>query len=336
MDMPRIRIADGRFCANGRPVWFNAVNTPWHRWNDFGGRFEPDFWDEHFARLRGIGVNAARIWINCGGMVGVWLREDGMLDHVTEKHWQDLDVLFALAHKHGVYVMATLLSFDHFKEHPRGTHLAWRRMLADENAVRSFVDGYVVPFVRRYGDEPALFAIDLMNEPDWVARNPECGLCPWEQLSRLFAHEAAAIHANSEVLVTTGIGLGINNSDRLAGNKVGSVLLRSLTGDARAYMDFDSPHYYAWERRFVEYPFTAGPEAFGLDGTRPAVIGECAAVDETGVPLAERYENAWRSGWDGVFAWTSNGVDPCGGFEDVRPAAERMAALIPDQTRIVK
>lgn len=329
----RIYIENKQFCAAGKPIWLNGVNTPWHHWNDFGGRFDAAFWDEHFGKLRAAGVNATRIWINCGGLVGVLLEADGSFVQATERHWADLDVLFELACKHGLYVMATLLSFDHFKEHRMGHHLPWRRMIADPAKIDAFVSGYVMPFVQRYGDNPYLFSIDLMNEPDWVAQNPECGQAPWEQLCCLFARCAAVIHQHSQVLVTAGIGIIINNSDRFEGNKVSDEVLCQLGGEG-AYVDFYSPHYYHWEKRFAGSPFDQSPTDYGLDGTRPAVIGECAAKDETGVPLADRYEAAWRSGWDGVFAWTSNGVDSCGGYEEVQSAAERMARLAGNVVKI--
>ena len=329
----RITICDRHFSLGGRPLWLNGVNTPWQHWNDFGGRFDPAFWDGHFSELRRIGVNATRIWINCDGFVGIQLDADGAFLSVSDKHWQDLDTLFALAQKHGLYIMPTLLSFDHFKD-VKGKHMPWRRLISDPAKIRSFVDGYVIPFVQRYGGCEQLFSIDLMNEPDWVVRNPECGQLPWENLSRLFACCTAAIHQYSDILVTVGMGMILNNSDRFLGNQVSDERLAALAGTDSAYLDFWSPHFYQWEAQFSPGPFGLTPEAFGLDGTRPAVIGECAAVDETGVPLADRYEAAWREGWDGVFAWTSNGVDKCGGFEDIKPAAERMLALDPERIKL--
>ena len=318
----RVYIEGTDFYVGGKKIWFNGVNTPWDKWNDFGGGFDYDFWDTHFAQLKEAGVNATRIWINCNGLVGVLINEDGSFGSVTDKHWSDLDSLFELAEKHKIYIMATLLSFDHFKDSNQG-YQNWRNMIQSSDNIDGFVNGYVIPFVKKYDSNDYLFSIDLMNESDWVFENQECGQISWDNISNLFARCAAGIHENSDVLVTAGMGIVKYNSDSYEGNKVSDEYLKKLSGNENSYLDFYSPHYYDWQKQWFGYPFDKAPTAYKLDGTKPAVIGECVARDDKD-PLAQRYENAYDNGWNGVFAWTSNGIDGCGGFDDVKPAAQHM------------
>ena len=326
----RVVVEGTKFMVNGKELWFNAVNTPWDKWNDFGGSFDETFWDTHFSELETAGVNATRIWINCDGMVGVKLKEDGSFDSVTEKHWQDLDKLFELAAKHKIYIMATLLSFDHFKD-TNQYYDRWRAMIQSSSAIDSFVAGYVVPLVKRYNENEYFFSVDFMNEPDWVYENAECGKLSWDYLSNYFARAAAAVHENSNVLVTVGVAISKYNSNSYEGNKVSDEYLQKLSGNAKSYLDYYSTHYYFWQDQWFGFAFEETPTEFGLDGTKPCVIGECAAVDESGRTLTERYQSAYKNGWNGVFAWTSNGVDKCGGYEDVKPATTSILAVAEDK-----
>ncbi|MGN1203810.1 MAG: hypothetical protein ACI4SA_02030 [Lachnospiraceae bacterium] len=325
----RVTIEGNSFYVDGREIWFNGANTPWDNWNDFGGSFDAAFWDRHFTELNDAGVNSTRIWINCNGLVGVKINEDGSFGSVTDKHWEDLDTLFSLAKEHKIYVMATLLSFDHFKNSNTG-YQNWRNMITDSDNIDSFVEGYVVPFVKRYDDNDYLYSIDLMNEADWVYENAECGKIPWENISDYFARAAAGIHENSDILVTSGLAMVKYHSDRFQGNKVSDEYLKSLSGNENSYLDFYSMHYYHWEKEWFGYPFDQTPADYGLTDAKPCVIGECAAVDEGGVSLTNRYEQAFQNGWKGVYVWTSNGVDSCGGYDDMAPATKNILTIAQD------
>ena len=325
----RVKIDGTKFTVNGKELWINGVNTPWDNWNDFGGKFEETFWDEHFAELHKAGVNATRVWVNCNGMSIVRLRSDGTVQAVDEEHWTHLDKLFELAEKHDIYIMATLLSFDHFKDGNGGAE-HFRAMVQSEEATQSYIDSYVIPFVKRYGENPMLWSIDLMNEPDWVHENAECGQVSWEHLSKFFAKCSAAIHDNSDELVTVGLGMIKYNSDKFEGNYISDEYFKELAGDS-AYVDFYSTHYYFWQNAYMGYPFEQSPTDFGLDGTKPCVIGETAIVNESGRTADQDYENSYNNGWNGVMAWTSNGVDNCGSLNELMPAVTKMMEIAKDK-----
>jgi hypothetical protein len=345
----RISIKDNRFVVNGNlPLWINGTNTPWDRWDDFGGGYDENFWNEHFAALVENGVNASRVWISCRNNFDVIkIGEDGMITGVGDKFWTDLDSFFEIAERHGIYIMATLLSFDHFKEytgdwgwmgrpHP---HEAWRLMLQSEETINSFIEHYTIPFVERYRDNPFLWSIDLMNEPDWVHENRDCGRMKWEDISHFFARNAAVINELApEILVTVGMAFPKYNADGRGydGNKVSDEFLQGLYNNPNAYLDFWSPHFYDWVNEWFGHPFTSKPYGsrrdggWGLCDSKPAIIAETSAHGSEGFTLIEDYVNAFNNGWQGVMGWTSNGVDNHGSFEEQVTAARHMYELYPE------
>lgn len=325
----KVNVDGTKFTVGGKELWINGVNTPWNNWNDFGSdNFNYAFWDMHFDELEQAGINASRVWINCNDCVGVKLNEDGTFAEVTDKHWQDLDVLFTLAKKHHIYIMATLTSFDHFKEQ-NNCYMNWRNMITNSDNIDAFVNGYVVPFAERYDSCDYLWSIDFMNEPDWVHENAESGQLSWDDICNYFARGAAAVHEHSDILTTVGFGIIKYNSDNFEGNYGADDYLKTLSGNENSYLDFYSTHYYYWEHQWFGYPFDKSPTEFGLDGTKPCVIGEVAAndVNESGETLDTKYKNCYENGWNGIMAWTSNGVDNCGNMTDIEPAAKAMTEI---------
>ncbi len=308
-----IRVKGADFYCGDSKIWFNGANTPWDNWNDFGGSFDEAFWDEHFAALREAGVNSTRIWFNCSDMVGVKLNSDGSFKEVTDAHWEDCDKLFEIAQKHGIYIMATMLSFDHFKDSNRNYSL-WRDMIMSNENIDSFVAGYIKPFAERYDANPYLWSIDLMNEPDWVYENSECGNIGWEYLASYFGRSAAAIHECSDVLVTVGVATIKYNSDMRTGNMICDELLIQESKNELGYLDFYSTHYYSWQSQWYGTAYEKTPEEFGLVTEKPCLIGECAVSDNQSGAL-EKYTGAYENGWDGILVWTSNGVDDCGNYD---------------------
>lgn len=330
----QVTVSGTDFIVNGEPLFFNGVNTPWDKWNDFGGSFNYGFWEEHFKTLRENGINSTRIWISCNGDVGMLIDSTGYVSGATTEHWEDLDSLFTLAEENGIYIMATLMSFDHFKN-TNEMYGYWRKMVKDDTLIDSYIQNYVIPFCERYDDFDSLWSIDLCNEPDWVNENSENGQISWGNLCEFFAKEAAAIHENSDILVTIGFGMIKYNSDYYSGNMGSDEYLQSLYANENAYLDFYSTHYYEWEAPWYGFPFDKTPVEFKLDGTKPSVIGEFPATGMLGnvdgsqeMSTYDCYINCYNNGWNGVMAWTSNGVDACGSLEDFKQATIDIAEMM--------
>jgi hypothetical protein len=319
----RITINGTRFEVNGKQIWLNGANTPWHRWNDFGtGNYDHGWWDSHMQTLNDNGINCIRVWISCNGG-GIQIDPDGTVTGVTASFFSDLDQFFVLAKNHRIYIFATLLSFDHAKN-GNSNYQAFRACYMNNDKTGTLVDRYVVPFVNRYQQNPYLFAIDACNELEWVHENAEVGSIAWDRLQYLVARMAVGVHGNGPVLFTMGSAAVKWNSDKPGeGNKWKDSALQAQLEDPKAFLDFYSPHWYGWVVRWFGNPCVTTPAGYGI-GDRPCVIGECPArgmfnQDAQGKdilvnPPAEMFEKAFQKGWQGVFPWTSNGVDGNGGI----------------------
>ena len=318
----RITISSGRFVVRGGQIWINGANTPWHHWNDLGGDFDPSWWDAHFLLLHGRGINATRIWISCSGDVGIEIDENGHVSGATPAYWADLGRLIDVARKHEVYVLATLMSFDSFNSKNRNFR-RWRKWISADDEIDSYIKNLLHPLLERYGHTARLWAIDLMNEPEWVFENAEDGKIPWQRLQSYFARAASEIHSESEVLVTIGMAMPKYNSDvarSAQGNKVGDASLRAVFNDPGARLDFYSTHYYDWCGPVWGSALYLSPQAYGMPVDKPSIIGEFPAHGTKGHTVTADYESAFQNGWEGAMGWTSNSVDDNGGIAQLGDA----------------
>jgi len=313
----RIYVEGSQFIRNGERIFFVGGNTPWDKWNDFGDRFNANFWENHFKALHDLGVNGTRVWIVCNGNSAVKLNRDGTVKNISDKFWTDLDQFFEIAAKNEIYIMATMMSFDCTKAGNTDRE-NWRAMIKNTNSINDFNNKYISKFVKRYKNNPYLFSMDLCNEPDWIFEHDSIS---WENLSNLFAQEAVVIHKNSKVLVTVGIAMTKYNSDSHLGNKVSDSFLQSQYKNPKAYLDFYSPHHYAWETKLFKNPFFVSPAEWMSDTSKPIAVGECSAKSCDGHTLADDYTGAYSLGYGGVFVWTTNGVDRNGGLAELTKGA---------------
>jgi hypothetical protein len=307
----RISVAGTRFQVDGKRIWISGTNTPWKNWNDFGNSFDEQWWRNQFHSLAAAHVNATRVWISCSGQNdSPGISANGRVLPPTPRFWKDLDSLFEIARSERVYLMTALISFDHTKPgNPRAD--SWRLMYADPKNRQSFVDSYVVPLVRRYGGNPYFWAIDVGNELDWTFDNQHM---PMGDTVDLIARVAEAVHRNSRVLVCEGMG----TAAKYISAKYQGTILSDASLSARkpgAHVDFYNVHYYDWVRRWFGSPFEQSPSDMGLSG-KPCIVGETSSKGSSGQTILQNWQNAFRLGWDGVMAWTSNGVDGNGSLDD--------------------
>jgi hypothetical protein len=323
----RITVSGTNFKAGSDPIWINGANTPWHVWNEFGGKLDAGWWDYHLEQLHKNGINATRVWISCNGETGIDIDAAGHVSGCTARFWKNLDALFKIARQRQVYIDATLISFDHFSDYHRH-YQSWRNMLADNRNIDSLVTNYVLPVALRYRDNPWLWSIDLCNEPDWIHELPKCGKLPWDGFQTYVAKAAAAIHSNSPVLVTVGLCMGPKYTARPPGTNIldDQALMVRANGDARARIDFYTPHYYDWMRVLRRNAFYQTPANYGLDTNKPIVLGECRAKGTAQHTIVQDYEAAFTNGWQGVMAWSSNGVDHNGSLADLNFATKAILA----------
>ena len=331
-----VSIVNKTFAVNGDaacPIYFNGANTPWESWNDFGGTYNTTKWAQNMADLAAKGINASRIWFTCNGGGQPTIAADGTCT-VSQAFWTNCDHLFIQAQNNGVYIMATMMSFDHTKpSNPNAVN--WQNMLADSAKTRKFINAFLIPFVNRYKTNPYLWSIDLCNEIEWIYENggSRGGADNWSGstyalLQRYVAMASEALHSSavtrtdgSHVLITMGSastkwngtmmrnaynGSGwVNNSD---GNKWSDVALKAQYNKSNVGLDFYSPHFYGWIDGWYSSMFVKSPADYGM-GEKPCVVGEMPSRDPMPTPamgLTAAFDNLKTLGWQGHQPWTSN------------------------------
>ncbi len=338
----RIKANGVKFVVDGEEIFMNGVNTPWQNWNDFGGEYEHEFWDSEFKKIHESGGNSSRIWISCDGEKGMIIDSTGYLTGATEAHWKDLEDMFELAKKHKVYIMATLLSFDHTKNsHPN--YMKWRKLISDRKKIDSYVANYVVPFIHRFKENPYLWSIDACNEIEWVYEDKDNAQQSWDDLQYLVGAIAVAVHQNSQIMFTLGSAAVKWNCDLpypFLGNKWSNEALQKQVKSPLAYLDFYSPHYYGWVvKSFGNFCTDKTPADYKIND-RPCMIGENPATgvfqatanntDSLVVPMKDAYIKTYENGWKGLMTWTSNGVDRFGTIINCGPGMKAFAEKYPE------
>lgn len=337
----RIRVNGNCFVINGNEIFMNGVNTPWDKWNDFGGDYDPVFWNSEFQRIRVSGGNCCRIWISCDGEKGMLIDTSGHVLGASDQHWNDLDNLFQLAQKNKIYIMATMLSFDHTKDSHTNFY-RWRKMINDHANVKSYIENYLSVFVNRYKNNPYLWSIDACNEIEWTNQDADNAKFSWDKLQYLVANMAVCVHQNSKILFTLGSAAIKWNCDLpvpFEANHWSDSNLQKEVPSSLARLDFYSPHFYGWVVRwFGNFCTEKTPSDYGLND-RPCMVGENPATgiffqlpdgkDSLIVPINEAFIKTYENGWKGLMVWTSNGVDKFGSLKDCGPGLKAFSVKYP-------
>jgi GH35 family endo-1,4-beta-xylanase len=332
-----ISIVNKKFVVNGNascPIYMNGANTPWEAWNDFGGSYDQTKWNQDMVDLKSKGINAARIWFSCNGSGQPSVASDGTASAPTAAFWKNCDSLFASAKRNGVYIMATMMSFDHTKT-ANTNSTNWQQMMNTQAKTQTYIDNYLIPFVNRYKTNPSLWCIDLCNEIEWIAEDATNWKCSYAILQRFVGQCAASLHGTavartdgSKVLVTLGsagtkwnatkmrngsFGTGWqNNSD---GNKWSDAAIQAQFSNTAATLDFYSPHFYGWLNEYYSNMFEKSPTDFGMD-EKLCMVGEMPARDPFPIPSSSSTNTSWTMtnamnalktlGWQGHQPWTAN------------------------------
>ena len=332
-----VSIINKKFVVNGNascPIYFNGANTPWESWNDFGGSYSTTKWAQNMADLKANGINSTRIWFSCNGDGQPNVATDGTVSAPTAAFWTNCDHLFAQAQANGVYVMATLMSFDHTKT---GNNKAtnWRAMMSDTAKIRTYINNYLIPFVNRYKTNPYFFSVDICNEIEWIVEDGSNWQTTYPVIQRFVAMCAVAMHSSavartdgSKVLVTLGSAATKWNASKSrngsygtgwqtnsTGNKWNDAALQAVYNNTNAYLDYYSPHFYGWINEYYSNPFETSPTTFGMDD-KACLVGEMPAKDPFPIPTSSTVKTNWDQttaynalktlGWQGHYPWTSN------------------------------
>lgn len=252
-----------------------------------------------FEKLAKEGVQDVRWFMLGDGRAGIRFAEDGTplgLDHAVLK---DLDVALAAARKHGLKLTFSLVDFGFGHEAKVeggvqvGGHL---EVFRDPVKRKALIEKVFVPIAKHVGDDPAVAAWEVINEPEWItfgagSADPRKSVAPDEM--KAFIREAtAALHAAAPKPVT-----------------VGSASTRWLPMVEGLGLDFYQAHWY--DHLELVAPLSKPTSALKLD--RPVILGEYPTkASKKGAD--EILETAHQAGFGGAWGWgihsTEGASDP--------------------------
>lgn len=314
-----VSVSGNKFQVEGKDIFFNGINAPWQYRNDcdinFMRRdFDWNWWNSEFQKYANNKINLVRIWIHGSGNYSPAIKSDSYVTGYSDndQFWTDMDALVSLAASYEIYIMPTFWSFDMVKEGMSSYFQRYRTLVQDDNRIGSYLDNFLVPFVQRYNNNPWVMGYDLCNEPEHMWRDANCGNINQYWVMRFFARCASAIHQNSSKPVTIGSMWIIYNSplfgspdgDLQAGrNRYTDASLKTYYDNPNAYIDFYSPHWYAWQNTSGPYEKTVNNWIGSND--KPVIIGETFGGNNYNIygSMGDYYINSYNNGFDGVIAW---------------------------------
>ncbi len=266
-----------------------GLNLPWLGYgHDFGG----NAWGHDGVETAPQEVAAAigdsvalraplvRWFVLADGRAGVEYDDDGRPVGLQDAFFDDLDDALDIAEDQGAWLLPVVLDYLWFAppELVDGVQLGGRSAVATDPAWNeAFVDDVMVPLLDRYGDDPRIFAWDLVNEPEWAFAGG-AGFDAQLDASEMVGFVSGLVdltHDRADQPVT----LGSANAAWLG--------LHWLT----VPFDFFQVHYYG------TFPL---PSADTMPGGAPILLGECSTAHD----LTATLDLARDLGYAGALPWS--------------------------------
>ena len=286
--------------ANSPPPFLKGANLPWvhygidfgcNLWRPQGGVSQPDelaVLDRTFAQLAASGVQWVRWFLLCDGRAGIQFTTGGRPQGIDDKVTADLDAALDAAKRHGIRIMFVLFDFLWCADARlvRGVQLGGRaHVWADRDQRDALLDTVIHPLLERYGQDPAIFAWDIVNEPEWIRA------LEWHDIAALIGGCASLVHTMTNHPATVG-SAGVRWRERY----------RDLD------LDFYQVHWYDTLRH--QPPLETSVTAMGFD--RPVLLGEFPTRGSARTP-DEIFGAARSAGYTGAFYWSVLSKDESSG-----------------------
>jgi hypothetical protein len=284
--------------ASPSPPFLIGANLPWvhygidfgaNAWRPDGGIAQPDEraqLEVVFVELAASGVRYVRWFLFCDGRAGIRFSPAGRPLGLDDFVFRDVDAALEIAGRHGVRIMFVLL--DYLWCDPasttRGVQMCGRaHVLADAEHREALLDLAFRPLLERYGEEPAILAWDIINEPEWIKTVDAVELQTW------LSDSIALIHSSTSHPATVG-SAGARWRDRYAGLD----------------LDFYQVHWY---ESLKHQPSLETPVS-ELGFNRPVLLGEFPTRGSKRTP-DDIVSAARAAGYSGAFYWSVLAKDEC-------------------------
>jgi hypothetical protein len=336
------------------PDFFHGCNYPWStdgRTIFYGMDFGANVWGSHvgvstrraqvardFARMAALGITVARWFVFTDGRSAIVYDDRGVPTGVDEQLFADADAALEIAGAAGIRL--TLVLLDHrwmFDDVPdvladpaTGELLQTRLPKGRAHVLRTargrdaLFANVIVPFVTRYGPAgaradlaPHLFAVEFMNEPDFVVEEWEAHLSSQVRSPLEFAALAELVEAVSALVHATTNALSTMSCARLDN--------LWAWDSPELNLDFVQVHSYPDVRFPQRDRDIFGVSAASLGMNRPLVLGEFPGNGPQRHPpgasppewtLADYLEFALTEGYAGAWPWSFSGTDDYGSFPE--------------------
>ncbi len=316
-----LRARDGsRGPHYGPESFLLGVNLPWmaygcdfgaNAWQPEGGLAQParrNALERTFARLQADGIRPVRWFMLCDGRAGILFDEHDEPLGLDPHFFTDVDAALHTALQHGVKLMFVLFDFSWFgvRVSERGVTARGRAgIIRDQRKRGRLLERIVCPIFERYGGESAIFAWDIVNEPDWATRglaSSDPDVTVGRGTMRKFLRSVVKlVHERTQHQATVGLA-----SARWLD------LVKGLG------LDFYQVHWY--DRLEALSPLDQPVRKIELD--RPLVVGEFPSRDSSrSVP--DLLDTILRSGYGGAMMWSAAAKD---GVSDYATGGEHLAA----------
>jgi len=278
--------------ANLPPTFLTGANLPWvHYGIDFGGNaWRPDGGigqpserletDAAFRQLAASGVQCVRWFLFCDGRAGICFTERGRPQGLDDFLIRDVETALDVAGRHGIQIIFVLLDF-HWCANVRamrGVQMGGRaHLLADRSHRAALLDLVFRPLLERCGQERAILAWDIINEPEWIRTLTS------DQLYDFLGEAVSLVHANAMQPVT-----------------IGSAGTRWRTFYQGLGLDFYQVHWY--DALTGQPPLETPVSALGFD--RPVVLGEFPTLGSNR-SMSAILDVAHAAGYAGAFYWSA-------------------------------
>ena len=287
-----------------------GVNYPWQNYGeDFGGvqgahrgvsvPANRDALLQEFARIRETGATVVRWFLFGDGRAGFHC-ENGIPLRPDDFLFKDISAALQVAEETQLQICFSLIDFLWLQEHAgkRAPH-ANEHVLHFAAGREAFLQNVLVPLFREFRGDPAIFAWEIANEPEWAIREfhpvPEAKLHIAD--FRTYAAEVTqAIHEAAEAAAT-----------------IGSARLLWLKAWAEIGLDFYDAHYYpSCEKE--NHPDLAAQLAALPPLDKPLCLGELPAQDPSApeYSLVNALTTCREAGLAGAAVWRWTKPDSTG------------------------
>ena len=255
--------------------------------------------------LGGCQKPVVRVFVFTDGSAAPDFTANNEVKGLDKAFFEDFNILLQVAKQRGFLLMPVLLDF-HWCDKPKsvnGVQLGGRADIIRKASKRkTFFDRALKPFLEHYGKNASIYAIDIINEPEWVmpgiTTDYQGGDAVSIEAMRNFVRQCNdIIHKNSNHKVT-----------------VGSARRKWLTHWQGLGLDLYQFHWY--EHFKDEEPFPWQPYTdLGLD--KPCIIGEVPT--EGKISTTQYLEAAQQRGYHGLLVWSYRAGDKFSDFSGARP-----------------